>query len=212
MAHVLSVNVGTPRTVEWHGRTVATAIWKSPVDGRVPVRGVNLAGDDQADRRVHGGPDKAVYAYAREDYDWWSGVLGRPIDPGTFGENLTTEGIALNDLVVGSRWSVGQAVLEVAQPRLPCFKLGIRMGDADFVESFNDAARWGTYFRIVVEGDVGVGDEMASVDGRTRGITISELGAAYLDHDPAVLRRVASDAAVPDGWRNWAERALARTQ
>src|ERR1700746_938332 len=103
MAQVLSVNVGGIRRVEWHGRTVATGIWKSPVAGRVPVRGVNLAGDDQAARRVHGGPDKAVYAYAAEDYEWWSAALGRAIEPGTFGENLPTTGVDLNEPVLGPR-------------------------------------------------------------------------------------------------------------
>ena len=92
---VVSVNVGRPRVVEWHGRAVETGIWKAPVTGRVAVRGVNLDGDDQADRRVHGGPDKAVYAYALEDYDWWAERLGRDLEPGTFGENLTVEGVDL---------------------------------------------------------------------------------------------------------------------
>jgi MOSC domain-containing protein YiiM len=124
----VSVNVGRPRTVEWRGHEVTTAIWKEPVSGPVALAGVNLDGDDQADRRVHGGPDKAVYAYAAEDYAWWSEHL-RPIAPASFGENLTTEGIDLTACHIGDRWRVGSAVLEVAQPRQPCFKLGIRMAD-----------------------------------------------------------------------------------
>src|SRR4029079_17647984 len=131
---VVSVNVGLPRTVEWFGRQVTTAIWKEPVADAVAVRGVNLAGDDQADRRVHGGVDKAVYAYATEDYEWWAKQLGTALAPGTFGENLTVAGVHLGSRVVGEQWRVGTARLEVAQPRLPCFKLGIRMGDASFVE------------------------------------------------------------------------------
>ena len=142
MAEVVSVNVGEVRTVDWFGRTVTTAIWKSPVDGRVAVRGVNLDGDDQADRRVHGGPDKAVYAYAVEDYEWWSQELGRELEPATFGENLTVVGVDLGELVIGSRWIVGTTELEVSQPRQPCFKLGIRMSDADFVDRFDAAARY----------------------------------------------------------------------
>ena len=161
--HVVSVNVGLPRVVEWHGRNVETAIWKAPVEGRVPVRGVNVDGDGQADLRVHGGPDKAVYAYAVEDYAWWSDALGRTLAPGTFGENLTVEGIDLGALVIGTRWLVGSTELEVSQPRLPCFKLGIRMDDAEFVERFDEAARFGAYFRIVREGDVGAGDEITVV-------------------------------------------------
>ena len=137
-ATLVSVNVGRPRSVEWRGRSVTTAIWKAPVAGAVAIRGVNLLGDDQADRRVHGGPDKAVYAYAVEDYEWWAATAG-PLGPGTFGENLTTRGIALGDCAIGDRWHVGGAVLEVAQPREPCFKLGIRMGDDGFPERFEVA-------------------------------------------------------------------------
>jgi MOSC domain-containing protein YiiM len=159
MAHVASVNVGGQQDVEWFGRTVRTAIWKSPVDGRVAVRGVNLDGDDQANRRVHGGPDKAVYAYATEDYDWWA-AQGEDVGPGTFGENLTTTGIDLGGALIGERWRVGSTVLEVAQPREPCFKLGIRMGRASFKEDFAAAGRPGAYLRIVEEGDVGAGDEI----------------------------------------------------
>ncbi|HEY3671843.1 MAG TPA: MOSC domain-containing protein [Acidimicrobiia bacterium] len=217
MARVVSVNVGAVRTVEWHGRAVTTGIWKSPLDGRVAVRGVNLAGDDQADRRVHGGPDKAVYAYAVEDYAWWSQELGRDVGqelgPGTFGENLTVEGVDLGALVIGTRWLVGTTELEVAQPRQPCFKLGIRMGDAEFVDRFDEAARFGAYLRIVREGDVGAGDEITivppatSIDG---GITTAELGTVTRDADEAFLTRVAGDSAVPEGWRDWAARQLAR--
>src|SRR5881397_225869 len=116
---LLSVQVGRPRG---EGRT-RTAIWKEPVDGRVAVRGVNLDGDDQADRTVHGGPDKAVYAYAEEDTGLWAAELGRDLGPATFGENLTTRGIDVSGAVVGERWRVGSTLLEVSQPRLPCAKL-----------------------------------------------------------------------------------------
>src|SRR3982751_4396409 len=126
---VISVNVGEVREVEWRGDVVTTAIWKSPVAGRVALRGVNFAGDDQADRTVHGGPDKAVYAYAREDYDYWRDVEGLETPVGLFGENLTVEGLDLSAAHVGERWTVGSTLLEVAQPRLPCYKLGARVGD-----------------------------------------------------------------------------------
>jgi MOSC domain-containing protein YiiM len=213
MARVVSVNVGAVRTVEWHGRAVTTGIWKSPVDGRVAVRGVNLVGDDQADRRVHGGPDKAVYAYALEDYAWWSAQLGRAIEPATFGENLTVEGLDLGALVIGTRWLVGTTELEVSQPRLPCFKLGIRMDDAEFVDRFDEAARFGAYLRIVREGEVGHGDEITLVprtDGATDGITVAELGGATRDVDAEFLERIASDQAVAEAWRDWATRQLSR--
>src|SRR3954469_3750355 len=121
MARLLSVNVGRPQPVGLRrGRTVRSAIGKAPVDGRVRVAGVNLEGDDQADRRVHGGPDKAVYAYASEDTAWWSAELGRDLGPAIFGENLTTEGVDVSGAVIGERWRVGTVELQVAQPRLPC--------------------------------------------------------------------------------------------
>ena len=209
MARVLSVNVGEVRAVEWHGRTVTTGIWKAPVDGRVAVRGVNFVGDDQADRRVHGGPDKAVYAYAVEDYEWWSRQLGREMAPGTFGENLTVEGIDLGALVIGTRWLVGSTELEVSQPRLPCFKLGIRMDDADFVDRFDEAARFGAYFRIVREGDIGAGDEI-TVAPRADGIRVVDLGRVTRAADAEFLERIAADDKVAQVWRDWATRQLAR--
>ena len=158
MARIESVNVGALRTVQWHGRGVTTGIWKTPVEGRVPVRGVHVDGDEQADLRVHGGPDKAVYAYASEDYDWWADELGAPLAPGTFGENITTAGVDLAALERGERIVIGTAVLEVRDPRQPCYKLGIRMGDDEFVDRFAAAGRLGRYFAIREAGDVGVGD------------------------------------------------------
>ena len=179
--HVVSVNVGLPRVVEWFGREVETAIWKEPVDGRVAVRGVTVDGDGQADLRVHGGRDKAVYAFSVEDFAWWSEQLGRELGPGTFGENLTTEGIDLSAAAIGSRWRVGSAILEVTQPRFPCFKLGIRMGNAGFVKEFEHAARFGAYFRVVEEGDVGAGDEIVvEASGRSDAPTIRDVGRAGL--------------------------------
>jgi MOSC domain-containing protein YiiM len=172
------------------------------------VRGVNLDGDGQADRRLHGGPDKAVYAYATEDYEWWSAQLGHPVDAGTFGENLTTTGLDLGALTIGSRWHVGSTVLEVAQPRQPCFKLGMRMGDADFVEHFGAAGRPGAYLRIVDEGDVGAGDEI-TVHARADGIRVLELASVTAGVGAAFLRRVADDDAIPESWRDWARRHLA---
>jgi MOSC domain-containing protein YiiM len=210
MGQVLSVNVGRPRTVEWHGRQVRTGIWKAPVAGRVAVRGVNLDGDGQADLRVHGGPDKAVYAYAIEDYDWWAEERGAPIEPATFGENLTVRGLALDQLVIGSRARVGTALLQVTQARLPCFKLGIRMGDASFVEQFDAAQRFGTYFRIIEEGDVGAGDEVTVVPSRAEGITVGELGRSMHGASREFFARVRDDPDVPESWQDWARRALAR--
>src|SRR5687767_5698459 len=134
---LVSVNVGRPRQVSVRrGRPVMSAIGKAPVSGRVRVTGVNVDGDDQADRTVHGGPDKAVYAYASEDELWWAARLAREVGPGAFGENLTLEGVDVNGAIVGERWRIGTVELEVCQPRLPCFKLGLRFGDPMMVKRF----------------------------------------------------------------------------
>ena len=138
---VLSVNVGLPREFEYNGRPARSAIWKSPVAGRVAARGVNLAGDDQADRRAHGGPDKAVYAYAVEDLGWWAQQIGRPLPYGELGENLTTEGIEVSGALVGERWAIGTTVLEVSEPRVPCWRLGVRMNDKLFPRRFTGTLR-----------------------------------------------------------------------
>jgi|SRR5262245_24875478 len=132
VARVLSVNVGAVREFEYKGRPAKSAIWKSPVAGRIAARGVNLDGDAQADREAHGGPDKAIYAYAVEDARWWEREIGRPLAYGEFGENLTTEGIDANDALIGERWAIGTTVLEVSEPRIPCWRLGARMNDQLF--------------------------------------------------------------------------------
>ena len=197
---VVSVNVGAVRDVEWRGEVVRTGIWKSPVgDAPVMVRGVNLDGDDQADRRVHGGADKAVYAYAEEDYAWWREARGVRTEPGLFGENLTTLGLALEAALVGERWRVGETLLEVAQPRLPCFKLGIRMGDPFFPKRFQAAARLGAYLRIVEPGHVRAGDAVEIVMRPAHGITLATMAAAM--RDEALARRVLAVPEVPASWR-----------
>jgi MOSC domain-containing protein YiiM len=162
-ATLISVNVGRPRTVPGGRRFVRSAIWKTPVDGRVAVRAVNVAGDEQADRRIHGGPDKAVYAYAVEDTRFWEADVGRPLGPGAFGENLTTEGLDVNGARIGDRWAIGGTVLEVSEPRTPCFKLNVRLGDPRFGRRWAQAGRPGAYLRIVQEGELGAGDAIEVV-------------------------------------------------
>ena len=204
MARVLSVNVGLPRPVETGRRIVLTAIWKSPVEGRVAVRGVNLAGDDQADRSVHGGPDKAVYAYAIEETREWEAELGRELGPGAFGENLTLEGIDVSGALVGERWRVGTALLEVVQPRLPCFKLGLRMGDPAFVKRFGRASRPGAYLRILEEGELGAGDTV-EVDLATvpdHGVTLRLISDAILIDHGLIPQALAAPQLIPP-LREW---------
>jgi MOSC domain-containing protein YiiM len=166
-------------------RIVLTAIWKAPVEGRVQVRGVNLDGDDQADRSVHGGPEKAVYAYAIEETRAWEAEVGRELGPGAFGENLTTEGIDVSGALLGERWLIGTTLLEVVQPRLPCFKLGLRMNDPSFVKRFAQASRPGAYLRILEEGDLGAGDAVAVDTGSLpdHGVTLRLVfDAILIDH------------------------------
>jgi MOSC domain-containing protein YiiM len=203
MARLLSVNVGRPQPVGLRrGRTVRSAIGKAPVDGRVRVAGVNLEGDDQADRRVHGGPEKAVYAYASEDTAWWRQQLGRELGPGAFGENLTVEGIDVSGAVVGERWRLGTVELEVCQPRFPCFKLGLRFGDPKMLKRFTQAERPGAYLRIVCGGEIGAGDAIAVEDRPAHGITIALVARAVMI-DPALLVLAASAPALPGDLADW---------
>lgn len=180
MARLVSVNVGRPREISSRrGKPLVSAIFKTPVEGRVRVEGVNVAGDDQADRSVHGGPEKAVYAYAREDIDWWENIHG-DLPNGVFGENLTTLGIDVSGALLGERWRVGTVVLEVCQPRLPCSKLGIRFNDLRMVKAFAKASRPGAYMRIIEEGDLGAGDEIELLSRPDHGVTLSLASDACL--------------------------------
>ena len=200
---VLSVSVGSPREFEYNGRPAKSAIWKSPVVGRIAARGVNLAGDDQADRQAHGGPDKAIYAYAIEDTRWWEQQIARPLAHGEFGENLTTEGIDVNEALVGERWRIGTTVLEVAEPRIPCWRLGVRMNDKTFPRRFTEALQPGTYLRIVVEGDVGAGDEIRVVERPEHGLTVRDVFRIYT-RDRHEVERLLAVPQMSDAWKRWA--------
>jgi MOSC domain-containing protein YiiM len=206
---LVSVNVGTPQDVGTGRRTIRTAIWKHPVEGRVAVRGVNLEGDDQADRTVHGGPDKAVYAYAVEDTRTWEAELGRDLGPGAFGENLTIEGLDVSGALLGERWRIGTTLLEVVQPRLPCFKLGLRMGDPRFVRRFGEASRPGAYLRIVEEGDVGAGDAAEVVSRPDHEVSVRLVSDAVLVDRGLVPQVLAAPQLIPT-LREWLTDAQAR--
>jgi MOSC domain-containing protein YiiM len=201
---LLSVNVGRPRIVTRGSGIAKTAIWKHPVEGPVAARGVNLEGDDQADRSVHGGPDKAIYAYASEDTAWWEAQFGASLGPGAFGENLTVSGIDLAALEVGQRWRVGSVELEACQPRLPCFKLGLRFGNPMMVKLFALAGRTGTYLRIVREGVLEAGDEIEVGEPPGHGVTIALMAAAYLS-DHSLAARLLAAPRLPAFWQEWAE-------
>lgn len=207
-ARIVSVNVGRPTTIGMRrGRPVASAIVKAPVSGRVRAEGVNLVGDEQADRRVHGGPDKAVYAYAREDADWWAGELGAEVPDGAFGENLTTAGVDCTNAVIGERWRVGTTLLEVCQPRVPCFKLGLRFGDPGMLKRFAQASRPGAYLRIVEEGELGAGDAVEVVERPGHGVTIRLVSDAML-LDETLLAQTLAAPQLPARLHAWiAQRA-----
>jgi MOSC domain-containing protein YiiM len=208
---VLSVNVGTPHEFEYGGRTVKSAIWKTPVGGRIAARGVNLAGDDQADRQAHGGPDKAVYAYAIEDTRWWEKETGRPFTYGEFGENLTTEGVAVNDALIGERWEIGTVVLEVSEPRIPCWRLGVRMNDSQFVRRFTEALRPGSYLRIVIEGELGAGDEIRLVERPKSQLSVRDVFRIYTRdrHEAETLLAVPQ---MSEAWKRWAKDFLQKAK
>lgn len=206
---VLSVNVGGIREFEYVGRPAKSAIWKSPATGRVRAEGVNLAGDDQADRAAHGGPDKALYAYAIEDYRWWESEIDRGIDHGEFGENLTTDGIDVTNAVVGERWEIGSTVLEVSEPRIPCWRFGVRMEDKLFPRKFTQAGRPGAYLRIITEGDVGAGDEIRVVSRPDHGLTIGDVFRIF-SRDQDEAGRLLTVPQMSDPWQTWAEKRLAK--
>ena len=204
---VLSVNVGRPREFDYHGRSAKSAIWKSPVGGRVAARGVNLDGDDQADRKAHGGPHKALYAYATEDSRWWEQQLGRSISFGEFGENLTLEGVDVNGARIGERWQVGTTLLEVSEPRIPCWRLGVRMNDDHFPARFTEAMRPGTYLRIIAEGEVGADDEVTRASLPEHDLSVRDVFRIYT-RDRNEVERLLAVHQLSERWHSWAARLL----
>jgi MOSC domain-containing protein YiiM len=212
---IVSVNVGLPRPALWHGREVMTGIFKEPVAGRVAVRTLNLDGDRQADLTVHGGVHKAVYAYPSEHYPFWEEVLEREGLPwATFGENLTTEGWLEEEVFLGDRFRTGTAELVVTQPRMPCFKLAIKLGRTDILETFLESGRSGFYFAVTREGEVGVGDAFERIHEDENRVSIADTVRLYLDRDgrsdPDLLRRVVRVEALPESWREHFERQATR--
>jgi MOSC domain-containing protein YiiM len=202
---LLSVNVGKPREIEWMGRVNKTSIWKSPVEGRVAVRGVNVSGDEQGAPEFHGGPDKAVYTYARDDTVWWERELGRELEHGVFGQNLTVSGVDVTGAVVGERWEIGSVVLEVAQPRIPCWKLGARMNDHSFPVHFAAAGRPGAYLRIVEEGEIGTGDDVRVGEKPKHGLTVGDVARIY-HQERSRCHVLLGVPELADEWEDWALR------
>lgn len=201
---LISVNVGGPREVEWRGETVLTSIWKSPVAGTVRVGTLNLDGDGQSDLSVHGGIDKAVYAYPSEHYAWWRGELpGMELPWGVFGENLTTEGLVEGEVHIGDRFRIGSAEFLVTQPRLPCFKLGIRFGDPLMVKRFFRSGRLGFYLKVAREGEVEARCAIQRLARPSTSISIAAIGALHGDQaaDPEQLKKVSELPDLAQGWK-----------
>ncbi|MBE8966876.1 MOSC domain-containing protein [Nostocales cyanobacterium LEGE 12452] len=206
---LISVNVGLPREVTWKGKTVSTGIFKEPVSDRVTVRSLNLDGDGQADLTVHGGADKAVYLYPFEHYEYWRNELPDTELPlGIFGENFTTTGLREEEVNIGDRFQIGNVRLMVTQPRLPCYKLGIRFGRPDIVKQFLASRRTGFYFRVLQEGEVGAGDTLELVSRDNNNITVDDITQLYVreQDNPELLRRAAQLEALPQSWRDYFQR------
>jgi MOSC domain-containing protein YiiM len=197
---VLSVNVGRPREVKWHGKSYQTSIWKDPVAGSVAVRTLNIDGDEQSDLSVHGGRDKAVYAYPSEHYATWMHELNMVLPWGAFGENLTFQGLLEEDARIGDRLRIGSALFAVTQPRMPCFKLGIRFGRDDMVRRFLRSGRSGIYLAVVREGTLATGDEATLEAPADHDVTIADVAEAYASggEDHNLLRRVVAVTTLPD--------------
>lgn len=202
-ARVISVNVGQPREVGFREGTVLTGIFKAPVTGRVTAHKLNLAGDRQADLTVHGGPDKAVYCYPVEHYPYWAAELtGTELPYGMFGENLTTGGLDEASVYIGDQFRIGSAVLQVTQPRTPCYKLGIKFGRIDLIEKFWLSGRSGFYFSVITEGEVGAGDVIRRVAIGAGRVSIAEVLqlAGGVEPDRTQLERVLHSP-LPDPWK-----------
>ena len=212
---VISVNAGLPREVEWQGKTVTTGIFKAPVQGAVRVRTLNLDGDGQADLSVHGGPSKAVYAYPSEHYERWQAELpGTALPWGVFGENLTTAGCSEDSIRVGDEFRIGTVRLRVTEPRMPCYKLGIRFQRADIVKRFLQSGRSGFYFSVLQEGSIREGDPLERDQEAAEDVTITDIVRLYTvdRHDVQLLRRVVALEALGDSWRRYFLRQLERAE
>ena len=208
---IISVNVGAPRIVMSNGDPVSTGIFKKPVAGRVMLRTLNLEGDRQADLSVHGGPSKAVYAYPSEHYEYWKRELPEMKLPwGMFGENFTTLGLIESEINIGDEFRVGSAAVMVTEPRMPCYKLGIKFGRADIVKRFLASGRTGFYFAVLQEGEVGAGDSIDLIEKNKDSLAVSDITALYTHekHNVGLLRRAMEVEALPESWKDYFQHRL----
>jgi MOSC domain-containing protein YiiM len=208
---IVSISVGLPREVQWHGKTVTTSIFKTPVSGRVAAKRLNLDGDQQSDLTVHGGADKAVYVYPSEHYAFWREELpGVALPWGAFGENLTTEGLLEDAIHIGDRLRIGSAEFSVTQPRMPCFKLGIRFDRADMVKRFLASGRTGFYLSVSREGEVAADDPITVLARDGAALAVADIVGLYTADraNQELLRRASELPALPDGWRDFFRKRL----
>lgn len=208
---VVSINVGLAREIEWQKRIVRTSIFKSPVSGPVRVTALNFDGDAQSDLSVHGGPDKAVYVYPYEHYSFWRNELpDAELSIGAFGENLTTEGLLEDVTNIGDTFRIGSAEFIVTQPRMPCYKLGIRFGRADMVKRFLHSGRTGFYLAVTKEGEVTAGDSIEKLRQDEHGITVAEIAGLYVADAASqeLLQRVSELPSLPAGWRAYFKKRI----
>jgi MOSC domain-containing protein YiiM len=212
---VISINVGLPREISWRGKTVTTGIFKTPVDGPVELRRHNLDGDKQADLSVHGGPTKAVYVYPMQHYAYWQEELPDFDLPwGSFGENFTAEGVDEEIVCIGDEFRIGHAKVVVTEPRMPCFKLGIRFDRTDMVKRFLKSQRTGFYFGVVEEGRVQAGDELERLSKHPDGFPVADVTRLYTTEKAniALLRKAISVSALPESWRGYFAHQIERLQ
>ena len=208
---LISVNIGLPRVIMNNGEPITTGIFKEPVAGRVMLRTLNLDGDRQADLSVHGGASKAAYAYPSEHYEYWKQEFPEMKLPwGMFGENFTTAGLFEIELNIGDKFEVGSAVVMVTEPRLPCYKLGIKFGRADIVRKFLASERTGFYFAVLQEGEVGVGDQIKLVERSKHSVKTNDITQLYTreKHNVGLLRRAIEVEALPEGWKSYFQHRL----
>jgi MOSC domain-containing protein YiiM len=208
---ILSVNVGLPREVNWQGKLVTTGIFKKPVNAPVMMRKLNLDGDGQADLTVHGGASKAVYVYPSEHYDYWRTELpGVDLSWGMFGENFTTEGVLEEAVYIGDKFRIGETEVIVTEPRMPCYKLGIKFGRTDIIKRFLASRRTGFYFAVVREGMVGTGDAIKLIGQEQQEISVADITRLYAfeKDDAKTMRRAIEVEALPENWKGYFQHQL----
>lgn len=202
---IISVNVSLPKEIEFEGHKVLTGIFNEPIEGRVMLRTLNLDGDRQADLTVHGGPDKAVYAYPIEHYDFWLKILpDMELPHGMFGENFTIQGLVESQVNVGDVFEIGSSRVIATQPRMPCYKLGVKFRRVDIIKKFLASGRSGIYFRVLKEGQVGTGDPILKIKKDSNQIAISDIVRLYATdkEDIKAMRRAVRVKALPEGWKH----------